>query len=152
MLSIARFKNVKVEIQDQYECGGILYATIKACEGEPFVGGDKWPIKTAYTICQVDEFQTVGTAPDQVQPDNLLNLALQYISKRQWYSGEVVRIWTDHTRYAFLKEEGGFVRLNVSGYQPSCLIFWLSVEGWQVSEEVNESYYKWARKAQEMIK
>jgi hypothetical protein len=152
MLSIARFKTIRVEVQDQYECGGTLYATVKACEGEPFVGGNKWPVSTAYTIVQVDELEAIDIEPDQIQPDSLLALALRYSSKKQWYSGEVVRIWTDHTRYAYLKEEGGFVKLSISDYQPSCLIFWLSIDGWQISEQVNESYSKWSRKAQEVIK
>jgi hypothetical protein len=152
MASIARFKNIKVEVQDQYETGGILYASIKAWEGEPFVGGDKWPVKTAYTVVQVDELEHVELEPDQVQADNLLALALRYSNKKQWYSGEVVRLWTNHSHYAFLKEEGGFVNLCITGYQPSCLIFWLSIDGWQISQRVNESYYKWSNKAQEVIK
>jgi hypothetical protein len=152
MSSIALFKNQKVEVTDYWESGGIQYASVKACEGEPFIGGDKWPVRTAYTIAQVDELKPVGLEPDQAQPDNLLILALQYANKRQWYSGEVIRLWKNGSKYAFLKEEDGFIKLNITGYQPSCLLFWLSTEGWQVSERVNESYYKWARQAQEAIK
>jgi hypothetical protein len=152
MSSIALFKNIKVEVTDFWESGGIQYASIKACEGEPFIGGNKWPVYTAYAIAQVDELQPIALEPDQVQADNLLALALLYSSKKQWYSGEVIRLWTNHTHFAYLKEEDGFVNLCISDYQPSCLIFWLSTEGWQISQRVNESYYKWARKAQEVIK
>jgi hypothetical protein len=152
MSSIALYKNIRVEVTDYWESGGIQYASIKSCEGEPFIAGNKWPVHTAYTIARVDELQPTELEPYQVQPDNLLALALLYSSKKQWYSGEIIRLWKNGSRYAFLKEEDGFIKLSITGYQPSCLIFWLSIDGWQISERVDESYFKWARQAQEAIK
>jgi hypothetical protein len=149
MSSIARYKKQLVEIQDQWESGGIQYASVKALHGEPFMGGDKWPIHTAQTNAPVDELEPVI---DPAHPANLLALALQYTNKPQWYAGESIFIWGDRHRGAFLKEEGGFVRLSLINYDPSCLIFYLDREGWTVSQRVQESYKSWARKAREAVK
>jgi hypothetical protein len=152
MASIALYKSNKVEITDVYESGGIQYASVKACEGEPFVGGNKWPVRTAYTIAQVDELEPVNDDQPQTQPNNLLALALQYAPKGQWYSGEIVYIFGNKKHGAYLRECGGFVKLMLTNYPPSCLIFWLSFDGWQISGNVKESYNTWARKAAEVIK
>jgi hypothetical protein len=144
---------VEVEILDFYECGGVQLASVEAVSGKPFVGGNKWAVRTPFTIVKVSDLIIKQDEPAQPQPLNLLTMALAYADKPQWYSGEVLYIWGDPKRGgAYLKEEGGFIRLNITHYPHSCLIFGLGLEGWFVSESVNKSYQAWATRAQEALK
>lgn len=141
---------VEVEVLDIYECGGVQLASVEALEGKPFVGGNKWAVQTPFTIVPTSD---LIITEEPAQPAlNLLTLALAYESKRQWYSGEVLYVWGDRKRGgAFLKEEDGFVRLSITHYPHSCLVFWLGLDGWAVSESVNKSYQTWATRAQESL-
>ncbi len=151
---------VEVEVLDFYTCGGVELASVEAVFGKPFVGGDKWAVRTPFAIVKTsdliitkdDELQPAQPA-EQPQPLNLLSLALAYADKRQWYSGEVLYIWGDHKRGgAYLKEEGGFVRLSITHYPHSCLVYWLGLDGWAVSESLDKSYQTWATRAAEVLK
>lgn len=74
MTIIATFKpqNVKVEILDVFEAGGAKLASVKAIEGRPFVGGDKWPVFTPFATVKAAELGPV----EEPQPVDLLTLAL----------------------------------------------------------------------------
>lgn len=46
MTILARFQNNEVEVLDVYTDGaGVKWASVEAQDGEPFVGGDKWPVR-----------------------------------------------------------------------------------------------------------
>jgi len=47
------------EILDVYTCGGVELASVKAISGKPFVGGDRWPIRTEYSILKTAELMPV---------------------------------------------------------------------------------------------
>jgi hypothetical protein len=155
---------VEVITLDFFTCGGEQLVTVEALSGKPFVGGDKWAIATPFATVKTSDLiiepheeragdQEPVQQAEQPQPLNLLTLALAYQSKRQWYSGEVLYIWGDHKRGgAYLKEEGGFVRLSITHYSHSCLVFWLDRDGWAVSESLDKSYKTWATRAAEVLK
>ena len=53
---IISYKEKPIEVLDVYEDGaGIKWAAIKALEGQPFVGGNKWPVRTPYTTAKVKD-------------------------------------------------------------------------------------------------
>ena len=53
---IARYKDSPVEVLDVYTDGAeVWWAAIRALEGSPFIGGDRWPIRTAYTTAKVED-------------------------------------------------------------------------------------------------
>ena len=79
------------------------------------------------------------------KPDNILQLALAQ-AKPQWSSGESVWLWRNGNEGYFLKEGQGVVRLCASGKTPSCIIFYLDVTGWEVSEVVNAKFAEWLKK------
>jgi hypothetical protein len=141
MTIIATFKpqNVKVEILDVFED----LASVKAIEGSPFIGGDKWPVSTPYATVKVAELQ-----PEQApkpEPANLLTMALSK-AKRQWSAGEAVWIFkTDKYSGAFLKECYGFVCLHIAGYGKSTPIFFLDGQNWIPARDVEKKYQAWAR-------
>jgi hypothetical protein len=143
MTIIATFKpqNVKVEILDVFECGGIKLAAVKAIEGKPFAGGDKWPVST--------EFATVKAAELQPEAVNLLTLALAAgKNKSQWYSGESVWVFEPkRNQGAFLKECYGFVSLHLTGYSKSTPIFFLNGRNWIPARDVEKRYQAWASEA-----
>jgi hypothetical protein len=137
MNSIARYNHQLVKINDKWEAGGIEHASIEAIQGTPFMGGDKWPVQTKFASVPASE----------LQPANLLELALAYQGKPQWYSGEIQYIWGDQHRGAYLSNDGGFIHLHITGYDPSLLVYWLSREGWAVAANLAEHYQSWAHKA-----
>ena len=157
MTILARFQNQDVEILDVYEANGVKMCSLRAVYGTPFVGGDRWPVWTAYTIAPAGELSEVhqerhpGEAGAQAKParPNLLDLALAQ-AKPQWYTGETVWIWRNNGKGgAYLKNNGGFVSLCLTGHQPSCVIFYLLPIGWQTSKVVKADYRKWVEKLQE---
>ena len=50
----------EVKINDTYEMAGTKYACVEALEGEPFVGGDTYPVATRYGIVPVSELQLIA--------------------------------------------------------------------------------------------
>ena len=53
---IARYKDSPVEVLDVYTDGAkVKWASVRALEGSPFIGGDRWPIRTVYTIAKVED-------------------------------------------------------------------------------------------------
>lgn len=144
------YRGVKCQIEDMpYECGGVKQVSVKALEGKPFAGGDKWPVKTEYATARVDELRPVAPAKGKT----LLDLALEYSTKQQWSSGEVVWLWGSNQRGAFLKEGGGFVRLCLVGMRGSADIFCLRhlPDGWRwvPVKDIREKYQAWRQKVQE---
>jgi hypothetical protein len=89
-----------------------------------------------------DVRENSDTEPDQ---PNLLSLALQHAEKKQWATSETVWIWGTKQKGAFLKNEGGFVRLCLVGISESTTIFWLNPDKrqWELWSLVNTDYRKW---------
>lgn len=154
-------KQFEVEVQDVYTVGGVKLASVKAVEGKPFVGGDKWPIRTEYGTVRADLLtpaqpkQEPQPEPAKAAADNLLARALA-ASKPTWYAGESVWVWRaagPGKRGAFLKEEQGFINLCLAGKQASCTIFWLDpiTWRWEVSKTVEKEYREWVQKVQKEV-
>jgi hypothetical protein len=147
-------KPVEVIALDFYTGGGgEQMVVVEALSGKPFVGGLKEAIFTPFANVRTQDLIIEQEPAEQPQPLNLLTLALAYESKQQWYSGEWLYIWGSHkTGGAYLQEVGGFVRLNITHYAPSVLIFALGLDGWHVSQSAEKSYRAWATRAAEVLK
>ena len=52
----ALYGNIEVKVEDVYPLtDGVPYASVKALHGKPFVGGDKWPIRSPWTTVPVED-------------------------------------------------------------------------------------------------
>jgi hypothetical protein len=151
----AIYRNIQVEILDTYKAGNTKYVAVRAVEGKPFVGGNKWPTRTEYTTAEFDELYGITLNPqtEPAQP-TLLSLALAYQDKSQWHSGESVWIWGDKHRGAFLKAEQGFVNLCLVGYRKSVTIFWLNPKTWkwEITRNAGINYHQWVSGIMECAK
>lgn len=47
--------NTGVEVLDTYTIDGVEMAAVRALHGKPFVGGDRWPVRTEYACLPVSE-------------------------------------------------------------------------------------------------
>lgn len=65
MTIIAQYQNHVVEISDVYEVGGVMLASIKAIDGKPFVGGDRWPIRTEYATVSAADLTPAEPSPTE---------------------------------------------------------------------------------------
>jgi len=152
MTILARFtpKNVIVEIEDTFEVAGEKLACVRAIEGRPFVGGNKWPVPTAYATVKAAELETV----DQPQPEqpNLLSLALAQ-KKAEWWSGESVWLVGGPRKGAFLKNLSGYIFLFVIGCDKGLPVFHYDpkMNGWRECELVRKNYPAWSEKAKQAI-
>jgi len=45
----------EIAIDDVFYCGGEILVTVQALKGEPFVGGNKWPVHTNHTTIRLSE-------------------------------------------------------------------------------------------------
>ena len=146
---------IPVEITSTFQTSdGRKLAAVRAINGKPFTtwthGG---PSADDRATLRVDTLRDVAITPDETpQADNLFKRALELATKRQWYAGEVVYIWGDPTRGAFLKDGGGAVNLFVTGHRKPCRIYYLALDGWQVSDKAGENYARWAAQAAEVAK
>lgn len=146
MSIIATYQNHKVKVLDVYELKDGKKASVQALDGTPFVGGDKWPIPTAYAIVPADELESVEELQPNRNGKKLLDLALNQ-ERPQWCSSESVWIWGDNKRGAFLKEGEGHVCLCLVGVRESCPVFWLDpYKGWEVVPNVTNLYNRWVEK------
>ena len=154
MIILARFipKNVQVEIEDTYESAGIKYACVRALEGQPFVGGNNWPVATAYATVPASDLEPIEDYQKPEQP-NLLSLALEQ-KKAAWWSGESVWLVGGPRKGAFLKNLSGFIFLFVVGCDKGLPVFHYDpkMNGWRECELVRVNYPAWAEKAQQAIK
>lgn len=77
MTSITVSRNgstIPVEVIDYFVCGGVQLAVVEALEGKPFVGGDKWPIRTAHTTVKESELTITEEIPqDDLPTKNILD-------------------------------------------------------------------------------
>ena len=152
MSILAQYQNLIVEVLDVYTDGaGVKWASVEAQDGQPFVAGDKWPVRTRFgsvKVCELSE----NSQP--AEKKNLLDLALSQ-AKEQWYSGESVWIWRNGNKGVFLKNDGdGFVSLNVTGFREYLNFFHLDPEtwSWRPCRELEKNYESWATKAQKALK
>ena len=53
------YHSYEVDVTDVFECGGVKLACVTAIDGKPFIGGDKWPIRTKYTVVRADELTPI---------------------------------------------------------------------------------------------
>jgi hypothetical protein len=130
-------RNLKVEILETWECGGVQLAAIRALSGLPFADGAKTTTKTAYLTVKAAELAPIDK--------NLLSMALQYSDRDQWYVGETVWLWGDNKRGAFLANEDGVVKLRLIGSLLGCTVFVLDHETWtwRLSNNLEDNYSKW---------
>jgi hypothetical protein len=147
MTILAYYKDVEVEVLDKYtDKKGVEWASIRALDGEPFVSRTKWFTWTAYAVVERDDLMDVQENPDsEPKRPNLLRLSYKHADKKQWASSETVWVWGNRKCGAFLKNEGGFVRLCLVGIPESTTIFWLNTDNWQwdVWSLVNTNYRQW---------
>ena len=72
---IATWQTHELEIVDVYKSGGIAMAVCHAIDGsEPFVGGDKWPIRTDWAnipVANLVNIQEIEAPENDYQPDYL---------------------------------------------------------------------------------
>lgn len=73
---IATYQSHELEIVDTYRTGGVVMAVCHAIDGsEPFVGGDKWPVKTDWKnipIAHLENIQEVEAPENDYQPEDEL--------------------------------------------------------------------------------
>ena len=150
----ATYRDTPVEVLDVYERGEERFAAIHTLDDQPFVV-DQSPTKARYATVEYDLLEDL----DQEliigpKPLTLLDIALTYWVKRQWYAGESVWLWRIGNQGAFLKEEAGlFVTLNVTGYRESLNIFIFNPDpwAWELCRDLEAKYQSWAAKAQEKL-
>ncbi|MFC2052848.1 hypothetical protein ACFLV7_00920 [Chloroflexota bacterium] len=143
----AIYRGIPVEVLRIYESGDNKYAAVRAIEGKPFYQWRPIPVPTEYETVKLEELSEITTDPKSVSNHfSLLSMALAYKDKKQWYSGESVWLWRNGSRGAFLKEEQGFINLNLVGEHKSVTIFWLNPNKWEweISRNVGIEYHKWA--------
>ena len=150
----ATYRGVLVEVLDVYQRGEEKFAAIHSLDDEPFVV-DQWPVKARYATVKYDLLDDLDPelilGPKQL---SLLNIALTYWVKRQWYAGESVWLWRIGNQGAFLKEEAGlFVTLNVTGYLGSLNVFRINPDTWvwEPCRDLEVKYEVWAARAQEKL-
>jgi hypothetical protein len=82
---------------------------------------------------------------------NILEMALSYSDKKQWSSGESVWLWHQGNKGVFLKEQDGFVALNITSYREYLIVFWLNPEtwSWEISRNLGVNYYQWMERYKE---
>jgi hypothetical protein len=152
----ARGTLIPVEVTDTFTGGGgRKLAAVRAINGKPFItwthGGPCEDDRATYPVDCVKNVTV--TVEDDPKAANLFKRAIELAAnKRQWYPGEVVYIWGDPKRGVFLKEAGGSVYLYVTGYREPCRIYYLALDGWQVSDKAAEDYGRWAAQAAEVVK
>lgn len=61
MSILAQYQNMIVEVLDVYTNGaGVKWASVEAQDGEPFIGGDKWPVRGRFgtvRVCDLSKAQ-----------------------------------------------------------------------------------------------
>ena len=70
---IATYQDHEVEIVDTFQTGGALVAVVHCIDGsEPFVGGDKWPVRTDWSnilVARLENVREVQAPEDSYIPD-----------------------------------------------------------------------------------
>lgn len=69
------YRNNPVEIVETYPLGphAVPYATVKAVEGAPFVGGTHYPVRSPYAVVPLAEIdEPVCTCPDDPNYQGML--------------------------------------------------------------------------------
>lgn len=70
---VATYLGHEVEIVDTFRSGPALIAVVHALDGsEPFVGGDKWPVRTDWAnvlAVNLENVQEVEAPEDDYLPD-----------------------------------------------------------------------------------
>ena len=56
-------RNIPVEIENQFEMGGVKLATVKALHGKPFADGAKTTTRTAYRTVRLEELDVCTCTP-----------------------------------------------------------------------------------------
>lgn len=137
-----------VEVLDTWDTPKGKYASVKAITGKPFIGGDKWPVHTEYTTTPITNLLDIHQdQPAASTQKSLIDLALEQ-ARAQWHNGQTVWIWKGNHAGAYLKNLGGQVKLCLTDRQPSCLIFILTMNGWEMNNKVQTDYRCWLEAVQ----
>ena len=63
----ATYDGIPVEVEDAFRSGAVLLVCIRTLDGsQPFVGGDKWPVRTDRKTVIAVKLQDVQNASDPV--------------------------------------------------------------------------------------
>lgn len=161
MTIIARYisKNVSVEILDVFDSPEGKLASVRALDGKPFVGGDKWRVATCFATVPAADLSP-ETQPEQpakvgctAKPEaNLLTLALA-AARSQWPNSETVWLVGGPRKGAYLVNVGGWVNLYVVGFGKPLPIFCLDPAAgeWKESRQLRKNYPVWAAEAQQAL-
>ena len=57
MAILAHYENTIVEVLDIFVCGGVALTVVRAIEGDPFVGGDRYPVRTPYATVKANDLE-----------------------------------------------------------------------------------------------
>ena len=142
----ALYRNISVEVLAEYHVGIETFAAIRAIEDKPFHRKDEWLTKTEYATVKVDELTDIKyESENESDEPNILERTLSFSDKKQWSSGEGVWLWRKGNKGVFLKEQDGFVALNITGYREYLNVFWLNPKtwSWEVSRNLGSNYYQW---------
>lgn len=150
----ASYRGIPIEVLDVYQREEVKFAAIHSLDDEPFVV-DAWPVKARYATVNFDQLEDFD--PDwsyETKQLTLLDIALTYWAKRQWYAGESIWLWRTGNQGAFLKEEAGmFITLNITCYQESLNIFRFDPNSWawELCRDLKLKYQKWATRAKDEL-
>jgi hypothetical protein len=156
IIAVFRPKNVSVEILDVFDGPqGIKLACVRALDGKPFVGGDKWPVATSFATVPTSDLTDVAESVERYPkplPANLLSLALA-AARLQWYSGESVWLVGGPHKGAYLKNLSGWVYLFVIGYSKGLPVFYFDPGEyrWKECRQVKQNYQDWSAEARRAL-
>lgn len=68
-MTILTLNSHPVKVVEMYTTPGGTHVAVKALEGKPFVGGNKWPVKTEWAFCMAEELRLseCSCRPDDVE-------------------------------------------------------------------------------------
>jgi len=151
MSIVARYtpKNVSVEIQDVFDSPEGKLAAVRALDGKPFVGGDKWPVATCFATVRASDLAVVE---EPAQPVSLLTLALA-ASRPQWPNAESLWLVGGPRKGAYLVNVGGWVNLYVIGFgKPLPMFVFDPGKGeWLEARQARKTYWAWATEAKQAL-
>jgi hypothetical protein len=148
----AIYRNIRVEILVEYESSNEKYAAIRAIEGKPFHTKDKWSSITEYaTVSYSDLTDVQYGSENESEKSTILDMALAFSNKKQWSSGESIWLWRNAYKGVYLKEQDGFVALNITEYRESLIVYWLDPKTWtwKISRNLGVNYYQWIERYKE---
>jgi hypothetical protein len=148
----ATYRSIQVEILVEYDSGNEKFAAIRAIDGKPFHRKDEWSSITEYaTVSYSDLTDVQYESENEPEQSTILDMALAYSHKKQWSSGESIWLWRNAYKGVYLKEQDGFVALNITEYREYLIVYWLDPKTWtwKISRNLGVNYYQWIERYKE---